>query len=134
MNRMVRTVAIFFALTLPLLPLPVGAADLQRHSGTVVAIEGTRGILTIAEMGPWAPDRDSPVIDRELRLTPDLAVKLIERAPDGVGDDGWRGGFTETPITVSALQAGDYVTVGTRRRGGEVVVESIEVIRPEPAG
>lgn len=131
---MIRMMPIFFALTLPLLPGPAGAADPQRHSGTVVAIEGTRGILTLEEMGPWVPDREAPVTNRQMHLTPDLAVKLIERAPDGVGDDGWRGGFVETRIAVSALRTGDYVTVEARRRGGEVVVESIEVIRPATGG
>ncbi len=131
---MTRTTIILFTLTFLLLPRPVGAADLLRHSGTLVAIEDARGLLKLEEMGPWTGELESTITRRELRLAPDLEVKLIKRDHDGTGEDGWRGGFAVTPIAVSALRTGDYITVGTRRRGDDVVVELIEVVRPELGG
>jgi len=127
---MTRTPIVLFTLTFLLLPLPVGAADLQRHSGILVAIEDSRGLLKLEEMGPWTGELESTIIRRELRLAPNFEVKLIKRDPAGTGEDGWRGGFAETPIAVSALRTGDYITVSTRRRGDDVVVELIEVVRP----
>jgi hypothetical protein len=131
---MIRTMIAFFTLTLLLPPLPVKAADLQRHSGVLVAIEGARGLLRLDEMGPWTGNLKSSVTRRELPLAPNLEVKLIKRDPDGIGENGWRGGFAETPTTVSALRTGDYITVSARPRGDGVVVELIEVVRPEVGG
>jgi hypothetical protein len=132
---MTRTTIVLFTLTFLLLPLPVGAADLQqRHSGILVAIEDARGLLRLEEMGPWTGELESTITRRELHLAPGLEVKLIKRDPDGTGEDGWRGGFADTPTTVSALRTGDDITVSTRRRGDDVVVELIEVVRPELGG
>jgi hypothetical protein len=128
---MSRATTILFTLTCSLLPLPVGAVDLQRYSGILVAVDESRGALRLEETGPWTGKLKSTVTEKELLLAPDLEVKLIKRDPDGTGDDGWRGGFAATPLGISALRTGDYITVGTHRRGDDAIVELIEVVRPE---
>ena len=70
------------------------------------------------------------MVRREVRLDPMAEATLVTRDPDGTGSNGWRGGFTETPIALSELRAGDYVTIETIRQDGGLVAGSIEVLRP----
>jgi hypothetical protein len=115
------------------LPLAAPATEPTRHSGTVVAVDEARGTLLIEELGPWTGDLESTSVRREVRLAPDLEVTLVRRDPDGTGAKGWRGGFSETPIPRSQLRSGDYATVEARRRGADLVTNSIQVATPSGA-
>ncbi|HEX7787109.1 MAG TPA: hypothetical protein VF653_12900 [Methylomirabilota bacterium] len=121
---------VFGILMLLMLPTPARAVGPARHSGTVVAVDTARGVLALEELGPWTGSLDTTVVRREVRLDPMAEATLVTRDPDGTGSNGWRGGFTETPIALSELRAGDYVTIETIRQDGGLVAGSIEVLRP----
>jgi hypothetical protein len=128
-------IALLLLTATALLALPsTEAADSTRRSGITIAVEEAEGRLVFEEMGPWTGEVASAVTRREVRLEPDLEITLVRRDPDGTGADGWRGGFEETPIAVSAVRPGDYITVETRRREGDLVAARIQVIRFEPRG
>ena len=120
----------FGILMLLTLPIPTRAAGSARHSGTVVGVDEARGVLVLEELGLWTGSLDTTLVRREVRLDPMARATLVTRDPGGTGANGWRGGFTETSIALSALRAGDYVTIETIRQDGDLVAGSIEVLRP----
>lgn len=125
------TLAILVTAPALMLPSRASAADSARYSGTLVSVDEASGLLVLEVMGPWTGEVESTVTRRELRLGSDPEVRLLRRDPEGTNAGGWRGGFAESPITLSAIRPGDYVTVQTGARG---VVGSIEVVRPEGLG
>jgi hypothetical protein len=105
--------------------MPAHAGD-TRHSGRVVAIDAGAGTLRIEELRAWTgPDTGS--VELALRLRPDTSMHAVSRAV--VDPAGWPHAFKEQPITVDALQKGDFVTVTTGERGD--VALAVEVVRPE---
>jgi hypothetical protein len=84
----------------------VAAAAERRESGTVVDVR--RDAITIEIMGPWRGP-GTGLERRQVRLTPQTAVRLVKR----VNDDGaaWPNDFGVTPLAPSALRPGEFVTV-----------------------
>jgi hypothetical protein len=107
--------------------LPASAGTLEKHSGVVTGVEGTQ--ITIDEMGPWLGPDTKPM-RRTFQLTSATKVDRVERAPEG--SDGWRWSYVSRPLDLSALRAGDYVTVTVDPAERRNVVVEVEAVRPGP--
>jgi hypothetical protein len=107
--------------------LPASAGTLEKHSGVVTGVEGTR--ITIDEMGPWLGPDTKPM-PRTFQLTSATKVDRVERAPEG--SDGWPWSYVSRPLDFSALRPGDYVTVTVDPAERRNVVVEVEAVRPGP--
>jgi hypothetical protein len=95
-------------------------SDGLRQSGTIVAIDQATRTITIDEMGPWHGE-GTGMRRVTLRLRPDTNVMLVEHAPDATGE-----GYAASPLTLSDLKVGDFITLKSGRLGSVLV----EVVRP----
>jgi hypothetical protein len=121
-TRLVLTLAGLLAAT------PALASGTSKHSGTVTAVDSAKHTITIEEMGPWAPQRNT-LERRTLELGPTTKVVLVERSK-GANAQGWRGGFTESPLKTSDVRPGDYVSVTAARKDGRLAAVAVDVDRP----
>lgn len=103
------------------------AATQVKHSGMIVATSPNGRTITVEEMGPWTGP-GSGLVRRSVRLTPQTKVVLVSRSNEPT-PGGWPGGFREVLSSPSELRPGDYVTVATESRGGELIPRSIAVSR-----
>ena len=113
---------------------PVGAATskepamaMPAHSGRIADIQPAAATLVLEEMGPWKRAGTRPT-SLTLVVTPRTTVEMIHRS--AVSPAGWHGGYVGTPVHISALHRGDFVTVHVARRGRELVAASIDIVRP----
>ena len=107
--------------------LPASAGTLEKHSGVVTSVEGTQ--ITIDEMGPWRGPDTKPT-RRTFELTSATKVDRVERAPEG--SNGWPWSYVSRPLDLSALRAGDYVTVTVDPAERRNVVVEVEAEQPGP--
>jgi hypothetical protein len=104
---------------------PVAAADIFKHSGTVVAIDIARGQLVLDEVGPWqVRDGVAQMTRRTIVLTPVTAFAIVLRAsPAG----GFPGALVASPLAANAVIAGDVITVDCRHDGSRFVALKVTV-------
>jgi hypothetical protein len=103
---------------------PAEAATLEKHSGVVTGIEGTR--ITIDEMGPWLGPDTKPM-RRVFELTSATRVERVERT--ATGSEGWSWSYVGRPEEPSDLRPGDYVTVTVdpeKRRSAAIEVQAVQ--------
>jgi len=84
---------------------PVLAGPAERHSGTVVKVNPAARTLVVDELGALGKQRKLNV-----RVTPQAQVILSKRVPDDQAQDP-RHPFKDTPVSLSDLRPGDFVTV-----------------------
>lgn len=108
------------------------AADEVKHSGRIVSIQADGPSITLEEIGPW-DGRQAWATEVSIVVTPATEIKGVTRSSTR-DPGGWRGGFMESPMVISDLRPGDFVTVSVRKHGQSVAADSIEVLRPSTGG
>ncbi len=106
------------------------AADLeQKHSGVIVEVGPGGQTITVEEMGPWTGPESQP--QRQIvRLTSQTRIEVVSRSERAPASGGWPGGFTASGLAAAELRPGDFATVTTMQSAGELVAESVAVVRP----
>jgi len=106
---------------------PAIAGGDVKHSGTVVAVDPVKHMLTLEEMGPWTGPGTVPV-KRSIRIAPSTNVELITRRSEPAPG---AGNYQAAAMPLSDLRAGDFVTVRAEKSGKRLTAESVEVVRPD---
>jgi len=120
-------VSIALALAAALTAAPALAVGTETHSGTLTAIDPSKHMLTLEEMGPWrAPG--TGLIAWRILLSPATTVELVRRSKQPV-DGAWPGGYVDSPLTPTQLHPGDFVTIWVTRHGSQLTAVSIDVVR-----
>jgi len=117
------------ATTAPPAPHPAAATpanDEARHSGVVVGVAPDGSSITIDELVA-APGPKPVSVKRTIRLNPDVPIEQVRRG-EGPGRTTMPGWATQL-LRPSDLKPGDFVTVTTRREGGDHAV-ALEVVPP----
>jgi hypothetical protein len=105
------------------------AAETERRSGTVVAVDRATSTVVIEEIGPGRGAEGNEVGRHRITLEPTTPVVGIARA-SGPASDGWEGGFVQTRLSREALTEGAFVTVTLRRDDGQLTAEQVMVVTP----
>ena len=105
------------------------AAEAERRSGTVVAVDRATGTVVVEEIGPGRGAEGNEVARHRIALEPTTPVVGISRAV-GPAPDGWDGGFVQTQLGREALTEGAFVTVTLRRDEGQLTAEQVTVVTP----
>ena len=110
-----------------------GWAEVERHSGTIRAVDQAAGTLVLNEMGPWRMAKNvTEVTPLTVALAPGTEVLIATRA-EGVAPSGWLGDYIETPSDGTALKLGEFVTLMVTRQGERLTVEkAVVVATPSP--
>lgn len=90
---------------------PATAAESTRmkHSGTVVSIDAARGVVVLAEVGPWRLQKGETVVTRRtIVLTPATKVDTFIRVN---APGAFAGDFIEVELDAADVSPGDFVTV-----------------------
>jgi len=101
----------------------------RKHSGVIVNVAPSAHTITVEEMGPWAGPNTIPQ-RLTVRLTSQTKIELTSRSENAQTAGGWPGDFKESPLETTDLHPGDFATVTATGSGGELVAESIAVVRP----
>jgi hypothetical protein len=109
------------------------AAEAERRSGTVVAVDRAGGTVVVEEIGPGRGAEGNEVARHRIVLEPTTPVVGITRAA-GPAPDGWAGGFVQTQLGREALREGAFVTVALRREDGQLTAEQVTVVTPGGSG
>ncbi|HET7344027.1 MAG TPA: hypothetical protein VFL90_21365 [Methylomirabilota bacterium] len=106
-------------------PAPAADTPHVKHSGTVVAVDAQRGVLVLAEVGPWRLDHGETVVTRRtIVLTPATKVDALIRVSV---PGGFVGDFLEVPLDAADLTPGDFVTVDCLHERGRLVALRVSV-------
>ena len=106
------------------------AVEETAHPGEVVAVSPGGRDMTVKELGPWDGHHQA-VRTLSVRLTPATTVETVVRMTQ-TEPGAWRGGFREDPVSVAALQPGQYVTIKARRDAHhQLVADTVEIVRPD---
>ena len=126
MRRLKGAALLVAAAVLALGGLPAGAAELMKHSGTVLAVDRTAGTLVLGEVGPWRVERGETRITR-LAIATGSATEftVAERVPDGAA--GFPGAFAERRLDPGHVKAGDFVTVSCLHEGKRLTALKVTV-------
>jgi len=110
--------------------VPAAGAEVQKHSGTVVAKEP--GVMRLAEIGPWQVKEGETVITyRTITVTPSTKFALAWR--DEGAASGFPGDWVEEAVEPWDLLEGDFVTVEClHERGGLFALKITVVEMAEP--
>ena len=93
------------------LALGVATAGASDHSGTVVSVDTTAGMLVIGEIGPWQIREGKTLItERTIAVAPSTRFVAVRRSREA-GPSGWIGELVEMPLDPWAVKEGDFVTV-----------------------
>ena len=109
------------------------AAEAERRSGTVVAVDRATGTVVVEEIGPGRGAGGNEVARHRITLEPTTPVVGISRAV-GPAPDGWGGGFVQTQLDRSALTEGAFVTVRLRHDDGQLTADQVTVVTPGGRG
>ncbi len=130
MRRLKGAALLVAAAVLALGGLPAGAAELMKHSGTVLAVDRTAGTLVLGEIGPWRVERGETRITRlTISMVPVTEFTLAERATDGAA--GFPGAFLELPLDPWYVKEGDFVTVTCLHEGQRLTALKVTVSKPD---
>jgi len=125
MNRRLTTAVLAGGL-LSASALSVGAAELGRHSGTVLSLDPGTRTLVLAEVGPWRMKNGITEVTRvTVVLTPSTEFTSVSRAPD-VAPTGWNGDYIEASAAEGTIAQGDFVTVMVRRDTGRPTAVKVQ--------
>lgn len=109
--------------------VPAAAAEGERRSGTVVAVDRAMSTVVVEEIGPGRGAQGNEVARHRIALEPTTPVVGIARAA-GRSPDGWDRGFVQTQLSREALTEGAFVTVTLRRAEGQLTAEQVTVVTP----
>jgi hypothetical protein len=102
------------------------AQERMKHSGSVVSIDEAKGMLVLAEIGPWMVREGKTVITyRTITLTPDTAFAIASR--DYATLEAWPGQFVENALPAGSIYANDYVTIDCLHKGTQQIALKITV-------
>jgi hypothetical protein len=121
-----------FVLAVLAVAAPAHASPPVKHSGEIVADDPVRHTVTLDELGPWSGPGTGDV-RRTVHVASGAPIDVIERTK-GVASSGWPDGYVSAQIPASDLRVGDFVTLATVRRDGQLVAVSADVVRPASAG
>lgn len=106
-------------------------AAMERFSGTVLAVDTTRRAITVGEVGPWRIEAGQTVIvPHTVHVSFTTEFFDVERRAEA-GAAGWPGGFVETPLGLSNVKVGDFVTVQAVLDNGSLVASKVWVLQPD---
>lgn len=97
------------------------AGALVRHSGTVLAVDAAARTLVVEELAEAGKIRRLQV-----RVPPEARVVVSTRLPDDQITD-LRHPFKDTPIALSEIRPGDFVTIELGGEGGRRAATSVMV-------
>jgi hypothetical protein len=109
---------------------PMAEAETVKHTGVLLSVRPDQSAVTPEEMGPWTGPKQG-MVTRSITLTPETKVVSGTRSKQAAAD-GWQGAFVESPLAVTSLKPGDYVTVTTETRDGRLVARTVQVLQPTP--
>jgi hypothetical protein len=126
--RTARAIATIMAVVVTAwLPTAVGAAELPRHSGLVVAIDDETGTFVLAEIGPWRVRDGETVVTRQTIVVTDetkfLLARRVDRPPSGYARD-----YVVQDLDLWGLDIGDFVTVECRHERGRLLATKVFVV------
>jgi hypothetical protein len=105
-----------------------GWAEVERHSGTIRAVDQAAGTLVLDEVGPWRMAKSvAEVTPLTVALAPETEVLIVTRA-EGVAPTGWPGDYIEMPSDGTALKLGEFVTLMVTRQGDRLTVEKAVLV------
>jgi hypothetical protein len=108
---------------------PALAAEIMKHSGTVLAFDTERGQVVLEEVGPWQVRNGvTQTIRRTIVL--DQATK-VTWAVRGNPPGRFSGDFNQVPLAPLGVEVGDAVTVVCRHDGDRLV--ALEIIIADAA-
>lgn len=122
--RMIRVVAGLGALPafLALAPvLPVAGEAFARYSGHVMAVDLTRGVLVVEELG-----RRGLPIRHEVRVEADTPVVAASRLR--LGDMRGQSAFGEMAISLVDVLVGDFVVVEGEDLDGQTLARRVTIV------
>jgi hypothetical protein len=114
------------------LAAPSSAAEVERHSGSIVSIPDDARTFVLAEVGPWQlRDGETVLTRRTIELTPGTKYAIVARID--AAPSGFRGDWVEFEIGPERVYLYDQVTVECRHEGKRLVALKITVIEvPQP--
>lgn len=108
------------------LTAPAGAAEIMKHSGSIVSIADDATTFRLAEVGPWrVRDGVTVLTYRTITLTPETVfagITRVDKAPSGFAGD-----FVQTPLGFEDLYLNDHVTVECRHEGTRLIALKVVV-------
>lgn len=105
------------------------AAGPERHSGTVVTLDPTDGVLVIDEVGPWRVERGETVLTRRtIRYTPSTRFNVFIRI-DVPGR--FAGDFLEVELEPADITPGEFVTAECVRERAGLVARTVTLADTE---
>lgn len=108
--------------------LSADGAEVQKHSGTVVASD--RDTLRLAEIGRWQLKGGETVITyRTITVTPSTKFAFVRRGDEAT--TGFPGDWVEEPAEAWDLLEGDFVTVDCLHEGRRLIALKITVVEME---
>lgn len=123
-------VIVAVALAAEMVSSPAAWAEIERRSGTVVAIEADAVI--VEEIGAGRAGQPGNQTAR-LRIDLDASTPVVVVARSAAdASDGWPGGFTTRPAGRESLREGAFVTVTLRRTDGRRAAEQVTLVALEP--
>jgi|SRR5215470_2251921 len=115
------------------LAAPAGAAEIKRHSGSIVSIPDDARTFVLAEVGPWQVRNGATVLTRRtIELTPETRYAIVARVE--AAPSGFRNDWVEFRIGPERVYLNDQVTVECRHEGKRLVAVKITVIEVPESG
>lgn len=119
-------VASVFAVVLAL-TASASAEEIEKHSGSIVAIADDARTFVLAEVGPWQVRNGATVTTyRTITLMPETQFAMVGRIDDA--PSGFPGDFVEVSLGPEAVYLNDYVTVECRHEGKKMLALKITVM------
>jgi hypothetical protein len=111
-TRTFRRAAMLAVLALGVWAIPTWSDTQEsRHSGTVVAVDRSAGVIVVEGMGPWqVKDGVTQVERRTVGVTSATEFVGVKRA-SGPAPSGWVGDFVESGLPGWQVKPGDWVTL-----------------------
>jgi hypothetical protein len=109
------------ALAVMLLLAPGVAGAAERHSGTILKVDGPGRMIVLEELGIAGVRREL-----SMRLEPDARIVVSERAPEGAVADLAQP-FRDTPVDLQAVRPGDFVVVESAATEGTKTARALTV-------
>lgn len=109
------------------LSAPARAQDVEKHSGSIVAIADDARTFVLAEVGPWQVRNGETIVTRRtFSLVPETRFAMVGRVEHA--SSGFPGDYAEVGLGPDSVYLGDYVTVEARREGTQLQALKITVI------
>ncbi len=98
-----------------------------KHSGTIISADQTKGLIVLAEVGPWRHENGKTVITRRVIGVTDT-TDWVDVRRSNTAPSGFRGDFVEAKRDRWALAPGDFVTIDCLHKGRKLVAARITVL------